>query len=166
MRHILDPENFKTSYPSTPCPHFKKNKLFSFFLDELNIVFPPQYKSRHVSDSIVMSSLDPTFPELQTVQNRLSETMREVQEKEKELQEMIDLVDSLTSVDQDLVTRSASSSRKKRGNPDVIKMDEYRKRINEQVAQKRLETSLLWQKINDLQAEEQKLKEQKGNPWA
>uniref|UniRef100_A0A0B7JZG8 Uncharacterized protein n=1 Tax=Bionectria ochroleuca TaxID=29856 RepID=A0A0B7JZG8_BIOOC len=79
-------------------------------------------------------------------------------EKEKELQEMIDLADSLTSVGQDLITRSASSFRKKRGNPD--KMDEYRKRINEQVAQKRHETNLLWQKRHDLQAEEQKLKEQ------
>lgn len=39
-------------------------------------------------------------------------------------------------------------------------MDEYRKRINEQVAQKRHETNLLWQKRHDLQAEEQKLKEQ------
>ncbi|KAH0499589.1 hypothetical protein TgHK011_006770 [Trichoderma gracile] len=104
-----------------------------------------------------MSSSRTDASELQVIQRRLSESMQSIQKKEAEVQGILDMMDSLPSIGQHLMMRSASSSKKKRDKADVLSGEGYREELERQVAQKRQELGLLWTKMNELQAKEKEL---------
>lgn len=109
-----------------------------------------------------MSTSTKDAPDLQMIQRRLSESMQNIQKMEAEVQEILNMMDSLPSVDQQLMMRSASSSKKKRDKSNILPGDGYRDDLQRQAAQKRQELGLLWTKINELQAEEKELKRERA----
>jgi hypothetical protein len=105
-----------------------------------------------------MSSSRDNVLDLQMIQRRLSESMQIIQNKEAEVQGILNMMDSLPSIGQHLMMRSASSSKIKRDKADILPGDGYREELERQVAQKRQEIGLLWAKIHELQSRERELK--------
>ncbi|KAL6859287.1 hypothetical protein J3F83DRAFT_749629 [Trichoderma novae-zelandiae] len=101
-----------------------------------------------------MSSSTKIAPDPKIIQKRLSESMREVQKREEEVQGILNMMDRLPSIDEHLMMRSASSSRKKRDKTGIVQGGGYREELQKQVAQKRQELGLLWVRINELQTKE------------
>lgn len=107
-----------------------------------------------------MSSFNPTIPELEAVQKRISESLREIQKKEDEYQVTMDLIEQASTADRDPMSRSASSSRKRRGRPDVVDIDDNLEFLKRRLLQIREAIQLQYVKLNELQSQERALKKQ------
>lgn len=80
------------------------------------------------------------------------------------MQGILNMMDSLPSIGQHLMMRSASSSKTKRDKAGISPGEGYREELERQVAQKRQEIGLLWAKINELQAKEKEMRGKKSKP--
>lgn len=70
-----------------------------------------------------MTSLTPDIKELEDVQKRLSEVMRGIDKEDEEIKRLTDAIQGASRDDLDLMTRTASSSRRRRARADVEDMN-------------------------------------------
>lgn len=114
-----------------------------------------------------MTSANPTREELGRVKRRISETMQDIQRKQRELEETQRLIDSIPGKARDQMMSSASESRSRRRNAKktVTSAEDYYSSLAEKMAQINEAISRLWLKLNDLQAQEQDLEAQGNNHW-
>ncbi|KAF5017937.1 hypothetical protein F66182_10102 [Fusarium sp. NRRL 66182] len=109
-----------------------------------------------------MSSFEPAIAELEAVQKRISESLQEIQKKEDEYQVTMDLIEQASKSDREQMSQSASSSRKRRGKPDVVDIDENLEFLKGRLLQIREAIQLQYIKLNELQSQEQTLKERQS----
>lgn len=106
-----------------------------------------------------MSSPNPTVAELEAVQKRISESLREIQEKEEEYQITIDLIAQTSKSDREQMSKSASSSRKRRGMQDTTDIEQTLQLLQSRLLQIREAIQLQYLKLNELQSQERDLQE-------
>lgn len=104
-----------------------------------------------------MASLTPDAEELAAVQKRLSDVMREIDDKNKDIMNLMQAIENTSREDLELMTRSASSSRKRRTKADVIDMNDAVDDLRERLNKSELKKLRLLQKMNELKSRENEL---------
>ncbi|KAL7784091.1 hypothetical protein V8C37DRAFT_413511 [Trichoderma ceciliae] len=104
--------------------------------------------------------MDTTVEELERTKRRISETMREVQRAQNELNDILKFIETIEASNAIQMSGSASSARSRRkknkGNTKTAEeeLDSYRHKQ----AEKEESLGRLWEKLHDLQAKERNLK--------
>lgn len=98
-----------------------------------------------------------TVEELRTIQKRLSETMRYIQQQQQEKENLVSRVTALEAQVRNMMSDSASSARRRRNKPDVLRMDEELETARDDLLKKEQEIGQLWLKISELQTQEKSL---------
>ncbi|KAK7431679.1 hypothetical protein QQZ08_001898 [Neonectria magnoliae] len=106
-----------------------------------------------------MSSFNPTIPELESIQKRISESLQEIQKQEEEYQYTTVLIEQASKSDREHMSRTASSSRKRRGKDDVLDIDQNLQFLRSRLLQIREAIQLQYTKLNELQSQERNMKE-------
>ncbi|KPM39120.1 hypothetical protein AK830_g7445 [Neonectria ditissima] len=105
-----------------------------------------------------MTSINPTRQELESINKRLSESMREVRKEEEDLSSMMAYIETMSAEQQQMMIDMSSSSRKRRDMDEAKSGRGYLNTLRQEAARKRDAIGRLWLKINELQTREAELK--------
>ncbi|KAK8912649.1 hypothetical protein VCV18_012328 [Metarhizium anisopliae] len=105
-----------------------------------------------------MTSLTPDIKELEDVQKRLSEVMRDIDKEDEEIKRLTDAIQGASRDDLDLMTRTASSSRRRRARADVEDMNNRVDSLRQQLYESEQKKGRLWQKMGDLMGQVEQMK--------
>lgn len=104
-----------------------------------------------------MTGLNPDSKELKKVQKRISDTMRDLTDEQENYQNLINAIQDASAVDVQLMSNSASSSRRRRGRRDAGNMNRRVEELQTQLSAKEVAIGRLWNKLAELQEKEREL---------
>uniref|UniRef100_A0A1Y1KHU5 Uncharacterized protein n=1 Tax=Photinus pyralis TaxID=7054 RepID=A0A1Y1KHU5_PHOPY len=105
-----------------------------------------------------MTSLKPDIKELEEVQKRLSETMRDIDKEDEETIRLTNAIEGASSNDLYLMTRTASSSRRRRNKADVKDMNSTVEALRQKLFESERRKARLWEKMADLKGQAEEIK--------
>lgn len=105
-----------------------------------------------------MTSLTPNIKELEEVQKRLSEVMRDIDKEDEEITRLTTAIEGATRDDLDLMTRSASSSRRRRARADVEDMNDRVDSLRQELFESEQKKAILWGKMTSLKGQVEEIK--------
>ena len=103
------------------------------------------------------ATMDFTPGELEEVKKRMSEIMQDIMQEQKELEKILEFIESLSRDDMQRISESTSSTRRNRNIADIRSAEEEKQSYEEMRVAKEQSLGNLWMKIHELQVKEREL---------